>query len=260
MSRHTPSVARSLVMLGAVLLLTGCATTPDGVSTRPEVADRGASRDDGAPETRPVAPLMPSLFFPGDAEAFTAWRCTPAQDLITATTEEELRLWSAHGAYRLPPAVVASGTRYQQGELSFWHKGDEAVVESATGRLDCNRDLSQDVLTRRQRPGTMFHARGNEPGWVVNLGSDRPEVSLLLDYGERELTLPYRVTTLDNDEGRMILASGRADTPFELRLEARACFDSMSGQPFPARVTLTIDGEQYRGCGQGIAPATQTDD
>ena len=77
---------------------------------------------------------------------------------------------------------------------------------------------------------------------------------MLLDYGARELTLPYRVTTLDNDEGRMILASGRADTPFELRLEARACFDGMSGQPFPARVTLTIDGEQLLGCGQGIAP------
>ncbi|MDR9440366.1 MAG: C-type lysozyme, inhibitor, partial [Halomonas sp.] len=94
----------------------------------------------------------------------------------------------------------------------------------------------------------------NEPGWIVNLANDRPQATLVLDYGKREMTLPYRVTTLDNAEGRMILASGRADTPFELRLEARACFDSMSGQPFPARVTLSIGGEQYRGCGQGIAP------
>lgn len=254
MSRHTVSAARPLVLLGAALWLAGCAATPDGAATRPEVSDRGASREDAAPEASPTAPLMPSLFFPGEARALTAWRCTPAQDLVTAATEEELRLWSAHGAYRLPPAVVASGARYQQGELSFWNKGDEAVVESDSGRLDCTRDLSQEVLTRRQRPGTMFHARGNEPGWVVNLASDRPEATLVLDYGERELTLPYRVTTLDNDEGRMILASGRADTPFQLRLEARACFDSMSGQPFPARVTLSIDGEQYRGCGQGIAP------
>lgn len=254
MSRHTACAARPLVLLGAALWLAGCTATPDGAATRPEIADRGASREEGAPEVPPAAPLMPSLFFPGDARALTAWRCTPAQDLVTAAAEGELRLWSAHGAYRLPPAVVASGARYQQGELSFWHKGDAAEVESATGRLDCTRDLSREVLSRRQRPGTMFHARGNEPGWVVNLASDRPEATLVLDYGQRELTLPYRVTTLDNGEGRMILASGRADTPFELRLEARACFDSMSGQPFPARVTLSIDGEQYRGCGQGIAP------
>ncbi len=254
MPRYIASAVRPLALLGAVMLLAGCAATPDGETTGPEVADRGASREAGAREEQPAAPLMPSLFFPGEATSLTAWRCTPAQDLVTAATEDALRLWSAHGAYRLPPAVVASGARYQQGELSFWNKGDEAVVESATGRLDCRRDLTQKVLTRRQRPGTMFHARGNEPGWVVNLASDRPEATLVLDYGEREMTLPYRVTTLDNGEGRMILASGRADTPFELRLEARACFDNMSGQPFPARVTLRIDGEQYRGCGQGIAP------
>ncbi len=254
MSRHTVSAVPPLALLGAALWLAGCAATPDGSSTRPEISDRGASREEGATEVPPGAPLMPSAFFPGEAQAFTAWRCRPAQDLVTAAAEGELRLWSAHGAYRLPPAVVASGARYQQGELSFWGKGDEAVVESARGRLDCTRDRSQEVLSRGQRPGTMFHARGNEPGWVVNLASDRPEATLLLDYGEREMTLPYRVTTLDNGEGRMILASGRADTPFELRLEARACFDSMSGQPFPARATLSIDGEQYRGCGQGIAP------
>lgn len=255
MSCHTARAARPLALLGVVMLLTGCAVTPGGATTGPEVDERGASpREEGTPEAQPTAPLMPSLFFPGKARSFTAWRCTPAQDLITAATEEELRLWSAHGAYRLLPAVVASGARYQQGELSVWNKGDEAVVESGRGRLECTRDLSQEALTRRQRPGTMFHARGNEPGWVVNLASDRPEATLLLDYGEREMTLPYRVSTLDNEEARMILVSGRADTPFALRLEAKACFDSMSGQPFPAQVTLNIDGEQYRGCGQGIAP------
>ncbi|TDO07715.1 MULTISPECIES: MliC family protein [Halomonas] len=254
MSRYTLSAVRSLALLGGALWLAGCAVTPDGAATRPEVSDSGVSRAPEAAKAQPTAPLMPSLFFPGDAATFTAWRCTPAQDLVTAATQEELRLWSAHGAYRLPPAVVASGARYQQGELSFWNKGDQAMVESATGRLECICDQARDVLTRRQRPGTMFHARGNEPGWVVNLASDRPEATLVLDDGERKMTLPYRVTALDNGEGRMILASGRADTPFELRLEARACFDSMSGQPFPARVTLRIDGERYLGCGQGIAP------
>ncbi len=59
---------------------------------------------------------------------------------------------------------------------------------------------------------------------------------------------------MDNEAGRVVLASGRGDTPFELRIEAGACFDDMSGEPFPARVTLSVDGEQYRGCGQGIAP------
>ncbi|MCG6658620.1 C-type lysozyme, inhibitor [Halomonas campisalis] len=242
--------------LVALLALAGCAAPGEG--PRPEVSDVApapASEPDAAEETvAPTAPLLPSLLFAGGAREFQAWRCMPAQDLVSVHTNDELRLWSAHGAYRLQPAVVASGARFQHGDISFWSKGDEALVESANGRLDCTRDATRKALIRQDRPGVMFHARGNEPGWVANLAHDVPEVSLLLDYGTRELTLPYRVTELDNAEGRVTLASGLADQPFELRLEARACFDDMSGKPFPARVTLSIDGKRYRGCGQGIAP------
>jgi uncharacterized membrane protein len=224
--------------LGLTLLLGGCATATPPASITP--GDQ--------------APLLPSALFPGGADGFTAWRCTPDQALVTAAPEGELRLWSAHGAWRLTPAVVASGARYEQGEVSFWNKGNEAVVETPRGRLECQAYMQRQTLTREQRPGVMFLGRGNEPGWMASLAHDRPEVTLSLDYGTREQTLPYRVTTLDNGQGRVILASGRGDTPFELRIEARACLDDMSGEPFPARVTLTVDGEQYRGCGQGIAP------
>ncbi|NIC07617.1 MliC family protein [Billgrantia bachuensis] len=239
--RFLTSLRPALFVAGS-LLLSGCATaTLDGA--RP-----------GADKLASAAPLLPSMLFPGGAERLEAWRCTPQQDLVTAFGERELRLWSAHGAYRLSPAVVASGARYQQGDLSFWNKGGEAVVESANGQLDCSAAMARPALTREQRPGVMFHGRGNEPGWNVNLAHDAPELTLVLDYGAREMTLPYRVTGMDNANGRVMLASAQTAQPFELRLEARACFDDMSGEPFPARVTLTIDGQTYNGCGQGIAP------
>ncbi len=241
MPRPFASLRMALLAAGS-LLLVGCAAAP--VGTSPPASDKVSD----------TAPLLPSLLFPGGSERFEAWRCTPEQPLVTAFGERELRLWSAHGAYRLPPAVVASGARYQQGDLSFWNKGAEAVVESANGRLDCRVDMARAALTREQRPGVMFHGRGNEPGWHVNLRHDAPELTLVLDYGARELTLPYRVIAMDNAGGRVRLESGRGEAPFELRLEARACFDDMSGEPFPARVTLVFEGQTYRGCGQGIAP------
>lgn len=243
MFRSVSRTLRCSLALGAALAMAGCATSP------------GA----GAPSAtvvQPVAgaPLMPSAFFAGGADSFIAWRCSPEQDLVTSHPDNEMRLWSAHGTWRLAPAVVASGARYQNGELSFWNKGNEAVVEGPRGRLECQAHMQRQVLTRNERPGVMFHARGNEPGWSVSLASDKPELDVTLGYGSQRQTLPYRVTTLDNDAGRVILASGRGDSPFELRIEGRACFDDMSGEPFPARVTLTLNGEQYRGCGQGIAP------
>ncbi len=251
MSCSHPIVLLRLALLGGIALLAGC-TAMTGGEPRPEIAD--LSEGGRALATTSTAPLMPSAFFAGGAEAFQAWRCEPDQDLVTAHPEDELRLWSAHGAWRLQPAVVASGARYQDGGLSFWNKGDAAVVEGPSGRLDCARGVERQALTRQERPGIMFHGRGNEPGWTVSLPNDVTELDLLLDSGTRQLTLPYRVTVLDNEAGRMILASGRADIPFTLRIEGASCFDDMSGEPFPARVTLTFDGEQYRGCGQGIAP------
>ncbi|MGJ7456696.1 MliC family protein [Halomonas sp. RA08-2] len=224
---------------GLTLLLGGCATATSPSPITPQGH----------------APLLPSTLFPGGAESFTSWQCHPNQALVTALPEgDELRLWSAHGAWRLQPAVVASGARYEGSQVSFWNKGDSAIVETPRGRLECQVYMQRQALTRQQRPGVMFQGRGNEPGWMVHLAHDRPEATLTLDYGNREQTLPYRVAALDNEAGRVVLASGRGDTPFELRIEAGACLDDMSGEPFPARVTLSIDGEQYRGCGQGIAP------
>lgn len=241
MSRSASLMLRCSLVVGAAIVVTGCATAPGAgpaAVVQPAVG----------------APLMPSALFAGGAERFFAWGCSPEQDLVTSHPDNEMRLWSAHGNWRLDQAVVASGARYQHGDLSFWNKGNEAFVEGPKGRLECQIEAQRQVLTRSERPGVMFFARGNEPDWSVSLAHDKPELELTLGYGSQQQTLPYRVTTLDNSAGRMILASGRGDSPFELRIEGQACFDNMSGEPYPAQVTLTLNGEQYRGCGQGIAP------
>ncbi|MEQ6888444.1 MliC family protein [Halomonas sp. CS7] len=251
MSRHAP--LRLALPLLLALGLSGCVTYVSAPAPEPSPSS-SKQADPVQDEASAKAPLLPSTLFPGEAETLTAWRCTPAQDLVTAATKEELRLWSAQGGTRLDPAVVASGARYQQGDLSFWNKGREALVESQRGRLDCRVDVTRDALTRQGHPGVMFRGQGNEPGWHVELANDVPELTMTLDYGNREVTLPYRVTTLDNDAGRVILASGQAARPFTLRIEAKSCFDTMSGRPWPARVTLALNDQVYRGCGQGIAP------
>jgi putative lipoprotein len=36
-----------------------------------------------------------------------------------------------------------------------------------------------------------------------------------------------------------------------------SCADSMSGRPFPATVTVTLNGKAYRGCGEELATPYQ---
>ncbi|RUR34588.1 MliC family protein [Vreelandella nanhaiensis] len=214
------------------------------------------------PETAPTqttvnssAPLLPSALFAGTAERFQGWHCTPAnQHLVSATNVQDLRLWSLHGAWRLPQAVVASGAHYQDGDISFWNRGDEARVETPRGQLKCTLSEERAAITRAEKSGVMFWAQGNEPGWNVALAHDAPTLTLQLNYGEERIELPYMVSVMDNAAGRVVLENARVEPFFRLRIEAAACFDNMSGQPFPARVTLTYEDEQYSGCGQGIAP------
>ncbi|MGS2742696.1 MliC family protein [Halomonas sp. LS-001] len=232
----------------AAFTLSGCATTtPSATSdTTNATANAGAAA---------TAPLLPSTLFAGQSGRFDAWRCSPAnQNLVTAVDDETLRLWSMHGAWQLPQAIVASGARYQADDISFWSRGDKAQVETPRGQLQCQLAEQRKSFTRENYPGVMFLGRGNEPGWMVKLSNETPEMTLVSNYGRETRTLAYMVSVMDNDAGRVVIENADAKTFFRVRIEASACFDDMSGEPFPARVTLSIDGEQYKGCGQGIAP------
>ncbi|SDN48231.1 MliC family protein [Vreelandella arcis] len=238
---------RFFVLGAAFVAISGCAPlqSPSGSA---------ASSADPALDTK--APLLPSALFSGQSKQFEGWHCSPArQHLITAVDGETLRLWSLHGAWRLPQAVVASGARYQDGEISFWNRGEQAIVETPRGQLKCELAASRAASTRQDHPGVMFRGQGNEPGWTVALAHDSPKLTLSTDYGDNVETLPYMVSVMDNEAGRVVLVNADAEDFFRVRIEAGACFDDMSGQPYPARVTLTLDGQQYSGCGQGIAPS-----
>jgi len=85
----------AIAAAGLIVVLGGCAATP---STETNAANQ-ATLDNRAP-------FLPSALFPGSAQRFDAWHCEPAQQhLVTATNANDLRLWSLHGAWRLPQAV-----------------------------------------------------------------------------------------------------------------------------------------------------------
>lgn len=106
-----------------------------------------------------------------------------------------------------------------------------------------------DDWDARRAAGVVFHAVGQEPGWTLDIVPGQRLV-LVADYGERRVVTP--------DPGPR---SGDGWTTYEaateahrLRVEivARPCFDGMSGAPYPASVTVTLDGRTYAGCGRWL--------
>lgn len=240
------SPLRWLALPAASLLLTACAGGGQHQEMKPTAPSAGLAAL--------KSPLMPSAFFADGGETFTAWRCTPSQDLVTTTPDDSrLRLWTALGETELPSAVVGSGSRYELGGVSFWRQGRDARVESDNGRLVCTLASERQTTTRKAHPDTIFYASGNEPGWNVSLDRNSHSLTLVSDYGQATDTFDYRVASVKNGgDARMILVSDSGRYPMELDLRAGACFDDMSGQPWPVRVTLRYGEREFQGCGQGV--------
>jgi membrane-bound inhibitor of C-type lysozyme len=52
---------------------------------------------------------------------------------------ETVELVFAGDTYRLPRERAASGARYAEGNVSFWNKGDEAMLQVDDVRVTCSR-------------------------------------------------------------------------------------------------------------------------
>lgn len=88
-----------------------------------------------------------------------------------------------------------------------------------------------------------YVARGNEPGWRVTVGAET--VDIVAAYGEDERSTP-RSGSQVTDMGRTLVMP---QINARLSVEDRLCHDDMSGMPYPQRAVLTLDGQEYRGCG-----------
>lgn len=90
-----------------------------------------------------------------------------------------------------------------------------------------------------------FTARGNEPGWLVKVEQDRIEIQT--NYGQNKVYTP-RPVPQPYKGGYKYHAETEAHIAI-IDVQRKLCYDGMSGRPYPAHVTLTLDGETYKGCG-----------
>lgn len=148
----------------------------------------------------------------------------------------------------LPHAVSASGARYtDDAGNEFWTKGRTGTLTLAgKAPVDCTQTEAASPWSAASARGVGFRAVGNEPGWLVELGTGQaPSLHAELDYGERRIDLARTDAAQDRFRGRT--ADG---TTVELQARREACQDDMSGEAFPASAVLTVGDRTYRGCGR----------
>ena len=120
---------------------------------------------------------------------------------------------------------------------------------AASDAPDADPSTSYDPWERARARGVTFRAVGQEPGWTLELmGSD--SLLLALDYGDRRLAFSEPATRVE--EGRVTHRAGSDGDSVTVVVDETHCADVMSGELHDATVTVTFDGEAFRGCGQSL--------
>jgi putative lipoprotein len=151
---------------------------------------------------------------------------------------------------QLDPVEAASGAKYRKGEITFWSKGSEAILEVAGATDSCTENRRASILEDAKLRGVSLRATGNEPGWVMEIGPDA--IVLATNYGANRYRFP--LTTPDEDQSNRITtyrseADGKV---LKLRLIGVRCQDTMSDDVFATSVEFELDEAAYRGCGQPL--------
>lgn len=222
------SVIQWLLLVG-IALLAGCAQG----EVRNTAAATAAQL---APAPHPVATTM---VYDCDSYVF-----------VTRQGPGEMALWLPDRYLVLSQVPSGSGTKYQEGDVEFWSKGDEAMLTVDSQRYSGCRMMPERVPWEdARRRGVDFRAVGNEPGWYLEIQQGR-QLLLVTDYGSTRLLAP--------DPGEQMQGHSRVyeavTAAGQLRVEIidEDCYDSMSGEEFPSQVTVGHDGKILYGCGRNL--------
>lgn len=188
----------------------------------------------------------------GDASAFEAYAydCGGMQ-IAVRPAEDELTLIFPDRSVLLPQVEAASGARYDDGDTAFWAKGAESALLTMAGEdISCQLDRRATPWVDARGRGVLFRGFGTEPGWHVEIQPD--QIVMVYQYGQQRVTVPNPGAVADPDQPlRRWMASTEAHE-LEILVESRACTDTMSGEVFPATVTVKLDGRDYIGCGRDL--------
>ncbi len=220
-------VVYTLFPLFLYALLVGC--TGGGTRTAEPVSDFH-------PDERPLAQ---TLVYDCNGYDFTA-RLGPG----------EMAVWLPDRYVILSQVRSASGTKYEEGDIQFWSKGEEAILSVGNQQyLNCVLTPWRVPWEDARRRGVQFRAVGNEPGWSLEIQQDR-HLLFVGDYGMRRVATPDPGVQVQDDVRRYHAVTESADLKVEISEEL--CADSMSGEAFPSRVIVMLAGETFYGCGRDL--------
>lgn len=198
--------------------------------------EQSASATEFAPEDQPLATTL-------------VYDCN-GYDFIARFGPGEVALWLTDKYLVLPSVRSASGALYEEGDVSLWSKGDEAMLTVGEQMYqNCQLQPQRVPWEDARRRGVDFRATGNEPGWHLEIQRGR-QLLFVFDYGMQRVLVP---DPAEASTGSTRSFSGMSNArELQVQIVDQVCVDTMSGESFPAQVVVTFENTRYEGCGQSL--------
>jgi membrane-bound inhibitor of C-type lysozyme/uncharacterized membrane protein len=177
------------------------------------------------------------------------YECT-GYEFVARLTQEEMALWLDDRSVVLARVPSGSGTKYTKGEITFWSKGEQAILDVDKQRFtDCVNAPHRVPWEEARRRGVDFRAVGNEPGWSVEIQLDR-QLLFVGDYGMNRVMIA-------NPEfervGKLRIYSAKDEhNSITVEVVDTPCTDTMKGNTFASEVVMQVNGQRYTGCGNSL--------
>lgn len=175
-----------------------------------------------------------------------------------ATRRVPTSSWLA-SEYQLPPGsleALAASPQITLHEVScggtLWAALGARLIE-----IDSERALTPwDGVFFELARDRDFRALGQEPGWQLEMRKGA-EMRLTYDYGAGTAVTPAARVQIDPTSGTRTYHAVTEANDLRVVIVPVPCADTMSGRPFAATVSVTLNGRTLRGCGEELATPYQ---
>lgn len=161
--------------------------------------------------------------------------------------------------YQLPPGSLEALAASPQITLQEVNCGGTlwAALGARLIEIDSERALAPwDGVFFELARDRDFRALGQEPGWQLEIRKGA-EMRLTYDYGAGTAVTPAARVQIDPTSGTRTYHAVTEANDLRVVIVPVACTDTMSGRPFSATVSVTLNGRTLRGCGEELATPYQ---
>ncbi|MDZ7682828.1 MAG: MliC family protein [Fodinibius sp.] len=232
-----------IVVLMGLFLIAACSSEPDSQPSTMQSL------------TKVTLPNFDSI----STEDVYAYSCGDSLEFATHVTPDSSWLFLPDTTLKVRPVTAGSGAKYQGSGYIYWSKGNEAILQQPTGSfLTCQTVPREKSWQAARIRGVDFRAMGQEPGWQLEI-THGGQIKYVGNYGNDSLTVATPEQSSINNQGAKFYEAQTESRSINIKITDDLCTDSMNGFSFPSTVTVSVDGETYRGCGRQLNSLRSSD-